>query len=328
VPELILVHQKGIIKYVNPAALKTLGYTPEEGLNRPVSDFIVPEYLSRVAAALRQRPVGETVEPYEIEIVGKDGGRRTVIVSGSLIEFEGTPASLNVLTDITDRKALEVAVQQANRKLNLLSSITRHDIINQLTLLIGYIAISRRYLDDKKTLTTFLDKEEKAATTIERQIRFTKEYEDVGVAAPAWQNVSASVTQAVAELPVRAVRVEVDNHDLEIFADPLFEKVFYNLIDNALRYGGKGMTTIRVSSQESDTGLTILCEDDGAGISDEDKKRLFSKGFGKNTGLGLFLAREILAITGITIAENGAPGKGARFEITVPKGAYRFREKG
>jgi signal transduction histidine kinase len=57
---------------------------------------------------------------------------------------------------------------------------------------------------------------------------------------------------------------------------------------------------------------------------DEDKKKLFRKGFGKHTGLGLFLSREILAITGITIAENGIPGKGARFEITVPDGNHRI----
>ena len=88
------------------------------------------------------------------------------------------------------------------------------------------------------------------------------------------------------------------------------------------------MKTIRVSSQESDASLTIICEDDGVGISAEDKKKLFTRGFGKNTGLGLFLSREILAITGITITEAGTPGKGARFEITVPKGAYRFTGTG
>jgi signal transduction histidine kinase len=57
-------------------------------------------------------------------------------------------------------------------------------------------------------------------------------------------------------------------------------------------------------------------------------ERIFERGYGKNTGLGLFLSREILAITGITITENGVPGKGARFEITVPKGAYRFTGTG
>ena len=55
------------------------------------------------------------------------------------------------------------------------------------------------------------------------------------------------------------------------------------------------------------------------------KKHLFKRGYGKNTGFGLFLIREILSITGITIDENGEPGKGARFEITVPNGTYRFK---
>ena len=76
------------------------------------------------------------------------------------------------------------------------------------------------------------------------------------------------------------------------------------------------------------TALTIVCEDDGIGITGEDKKHLFSRGYGKKTGLGLFLSREILAITGITITENGIPGNGARFEISVPKSVYRFGKTG
>jgi signal transduction histidine kinase len=100
-------------------------------------------------------------------------------------------------------------------------------------------------------------------------------------------------------------------------------KVFYNLMDNAVKYGGDGMTTTRFSARPTDSGMVIICEDDGTGISVDNKKRLFERGFGKNTGFGLFLSREILAITNITIHENSEPGKGARFEIDVPKGMYR-----
>ncbi|MCX6690823.1 MAG: HAMP domain-containing sensor histidine kinase, partial [Methanoregula sp.] len=179
-------------------------------------------------------------------------------------------------------------------------------------------------IDDPTTLTEYMKKEKKAADTIEHQILFTKDYQDLGAAAPEWQNINANINRALSGLPMRDVHVEVDPKNPEVFADWLFEKVFYNLIDNALKYAGVDMKTIRFSSQESDMSLVIVCEDDGVGISAEDKKRLFTKGFGKNTGLGLFLSREILAITAITITENGTPGKGARFEITVPKGAYRF----
>ena len=70
-------------------------------------------------------------------------------------------------------------------------------------------------------------------------------------------------------------------------------------------------------------GVRELREDDGVGVAADEKEKIFDRGFGKNTGLGLFLAREILSITGITICETGQPGKGARFEMTVPKGMWR-----
>ena len=108
----------------------------------------------------------------------------------------------------------------------------------------------------------------------------------------------------------------------EVFADPLIVKVFYNLLDNAVRYGGK-ITTIQFSALESGDNHLIICENDGEGIPADEKEQIFELGFGKNTGLGLFLAREILGITGITIRENGEPGKGARFEMTFPPGSYR-----
>jgi signal transduction histidine kinase len=85
------------------------------------------------------------------------------------------------------------------------------------------------------------------------------------------------------------------------------------------------MTSIHVTTTKKDNEmLVITVKDDGNGISADDKKELFTRGFGKNTGLGLFLSREILSLTSITISETGEPGKGARFEITVPKNGYRF----
>ena len=113
VPELILVHQNGIILYTNPAAVKTLGYQPYEALNRQVTDFIAPEFHERVAAAVRRRMSGETVEPYEIDVMGKDGSRRRMIINGTQIKFEGVSASLIILVDITERKRAEEALRES-----------------------------------------------------------------------------------------------------------------------------------------------------------------------------------------------------------------------
>ena len=192
----------------------------------------------------------------------------------------------------------------------------------------AYLYLSREMIDSPPVLAGYFDKEEQAAKAIEEHIAFMRDYQDLGMAAPDWHNVNVCIKKAVAELPVRDIHVEIDAKNPDVFADPLFEKVFYNLIENALLYGGAGMKTIRFFSQESDQGLTLVCEDDGKGITYEDKKKLFRKGVGTHAGLSLFLSREILGITGITITENGTPGKGARFEITVPKGGYRIRGSG
>ena len=80
---------------------------------------------------------------------------------------------------------------------------------------------------------------------------------------------------------------------------------------------------LRSTCNETGEGLSVVFADNGVGITAEDRSHLFERGFGKHTGLGLFLSREILAITGITITENGEPGAGARFEMTVPEGIYR-----
>jgi len=200
---------------------------------------------------------------------------------------------------------METAIREVNKKLNLLSSITRHDIRNQLLALTAYLELSKETLGDAAKTSEYIIKEELAANAIERQILFTKEYQDLGVKDPVWQNISLCINHAVQTLPMRDVRVIDEVQGIEIYADPLFEKVFYNLIDNALRYGGPEMTTIRFMYHESGQSLVIAVEDDGIGISADDKKRLFERGFGHHTGLGLFLSREILSITGITINEKG-----------------------
>jgi len=117
--------------------------------------------------------------------------------------------------------------------------------------------------------------------------------------------------------------MEIFSNSLEIFADPWLEKVFSNLIDNTLRYA-EHVTTISVSFRESENGLDLFFEDNGIGIPLDEKEKIFERGYGKNIGYGLFMVREILAITELTIRETGEPGKGARYEIHVPGRYYRI----
>ncbi|MEI6840673.1 MAG: HAMP domain-containing sensor histidine kinase, partial [Methanomicrobiales archaeon] len=214
----------------------------------------------------------------------------------------------------------------ANRKLNLLSSITRHDINNQLTVQMGYLSILEKKEPDT-THNEYFQKVSTAAKRISAMIQFTKEYEEIGVHAPRWQDCHTILDTVSKQAALGKVGVKNDlSVGAEVFADPLILKVFYNLIDNAVRYGGK-ITTIRFFVEDGGDDHVIVCEDDGEGIIAAEKEKIFERGFGKNTGLGLAIVREILDITGISIRETGEPGKGARFEMAVPKGAWRTAGK-
>jgi len=315
----------GKITMMSPSGARFSGYdSPDDMLGMDAAAmYVEPEKRNQFLSVLEEKG---SVSNYPLTLKVRDGSIRYATTSSHFYrDAQGTIQGVEgVIHDITSLRLAEESLRMVNKKLKLLSSITRHDIRNQLTALKTYIQLSGESMDKPVQLAGFLKKQELIAETIEREINFTSDYEDMGIKSPAWQNVEAIVRKAASGHPLQEIRIETTVTGVEIFADPLLEKVFFNLIDNALKYGGDKMTVIRTSSDYTEKGLVISVEDDGVGILAEDKKRLFTRGFGHHTGLGLFLSREILSITGITITETGEPGKGARFEILVPKGAWRM----
>lgn len=325
------------ILYVNPALAGAMGCAAETLAGTPLLSCIAEEFRDTMTANMAA--LRETGDPpfYETALLSRDGHKRSAIVKGKPVLYNDKPATLLFLIDITQRKALEdqltkraeellritTALRLANKKLNLLSSITRHDINNQLTGLKFFIEVLEPGQKDPE-LAGFCRKAAGSVEQIAAMIRFTREYEEIGITAPAWQDCRTIVDTAAAQVQRGNVALQNDlPAGMELFADPLVVKVFYNLLDNAVRYG-QTITAIRFSLAEQGGNTVIICEDDGVGVPGGEKERIFDRGFGKNTGLGLALSREILDITGIAIRETGTPGTGARFEIAVPAGSCRL----
>jgi PAS domain S-box-containing protein len=259
------------------------------------------------------------VTNYEVQLRRKDGTPVIISVSSHLwYHPDGTRCGVEgSFRDITEQKRAERTIAETGKKISLLSSITRHDVANQVSILKGYAQIALMKKPDP-VVADLLAKIDRAGSTIARQIDFTREYQELGMHAPGWHRIREIVArQKTDNLPLSCTC------DAEIYADPLIDKVFFNLFDNAARHG-EHVTAISIGCSRAEDGtLVIAVEDNGIGIQPGDKMKIFEKGFGKNTGYGLFLVREILAITGITIRETGLSGAGARFEITVPKEGYR-----
>jgi PAS domain S-box-containing protein len=318
----ILVIQDEVIRFSNSRAAEIWGGVPGQNIGRRFEELLDPGEAERVMEIHRARLAGRPApRSYDTIIYRKDGTPIHLAINAGVISYLGAPATLVFIRDITERKKGEEALLTAHRKLNLLSSITRHDIRNQLMVILGYTELLRQDArpDQGKIITAVED----AARTIRNHIEFTKEYQEVGIHAPSWQDLREVIVRAGGRLSLGRVKLAIGVDGVELFADPLLERAVYNLIENAVRHGGD-LTLIRFSAADSPAGLTITCEDDGAGIPPGDRERIFSPGFSRISGYGLFLVREILGITGITIHEEGSPGRGAHFTMVAPRGTYRF----
>jgi PAS domain S-box-containing protein len=247
---------------------------------------------------------GMVLDRYSAPVLGQDG------------KYYGRTWTFH---DITEQKRSESSLLLANHKLNLLSGMTRHDISNQTEIVKGHMALLKMNMPQLAS-NDHLRKAETAAAQISTMLQFTKTYEEIGVNAPAWQDVQNLVDTSAGEVSLGSVEVVNDvPAGTKMFADPLIVKVFHNLIHNAIRHGVR-TSTIRFSLEDHKGVRSIVCQDDGEGITSEIKEKLFTKGAGKDHGLGLFLSREILSITDIVISEEGEPGKGARFVMKLPGG--------
>ena len=161
---------------------------------------------------------------------------------------------------------------------------------------------------------------------MEATIGFTKEFESFGTISSGWQLIYQIIDSAVSEINPGSITIENRiPKNIEIYGEPILRKVFTTLIENAIRHGEK-ITCIHFFIQEYDDSYIITCEDNGIGIPSNEKELIFDHKYGKHTGIGLFLAKEILSITGLSIRESGLEGKGAKFEIIIPAG--KFREVG
>lgn len=254
-------------------------------------------------------------------IAGQNNRHIPVIASATFIDLGGRRCLMEIFHDISDIKMAQDALQLANKKLNLLAEITRHDIRNKLTVMGGYLDLIKERPSESQH-SMYVRKMKDTVGIIGENIEFTRLYQNLGIVAPAWQNVHDVFFAACTHIDIKKIRIQSDTEGYEIYADPLLERVFYNLVENAILHGNR-VTAVRISARESSSGLILSLEDDGIGIPVPDKSRVFSKGFGKNTGLGLFLVKEILSITGIAIQETGEYQQGARFEMLVPKEMFR-----
>ncbi len=319
----LVLDDRGLVVDANDAYVRLTGRASiGDLLGRPVTDWTAPYDLERNAREVSNCLKTGSVQGLEVDYLRPDRTIQPVEVNAALFHGERGDVILTLCRDIAERRKLNLTVQQARKKLNLLNTVTFQDIQSAVFSLAAYHILIKQLKPDSRILS-FMDKETVLIQKITTSLEFARNYQDMGMQPPRWQNVNQTFLFAISHLDFLSVSHTVETGGLELFADPLLEKVFFNLMENVLRHG-PGTTSVRIWYREEGSGLVLFIEDNGPGVPQEEKHMIFDRGYGKDTGLGLFLVREILSITGMSIRETGMAGKGARFEILVPKEGYRF----
>ncbi len=308
------------VVYWNEANTKIYGYTPDEAIGCDICDLLIPPEARELVTneISKMAKTGVPLPAGAMYLTHKNGSMVPVFSSHAVVQIEGKkPMLFCIDIDLSEQKKAEEALLDVNRKLKLLSSITNKDISNEIALCEKLLDMAEKN-ENLVELKEYLDQFREHFSAIERQIEFSRQYQDLGQDAPQWQEVKTNISRLTGSVSIKTENVD----SLYLYADPMLGKVFSNLIGNTLRYGGRA-TEIKVSVQKAYDDLILIWEDNGSGIPVGEKERIFERGYGKNFGIGLYLCREILSITGISIKETGDPKKGVRFEIHVPKDLYK-----
>jgi len=316
---------------INDRWAHILGYTVQE--LTPVTidtwrSLTHPDDLQKSDEVLQKHFSGEIKDfACESRMKHKDGHWVWVLDRGMVTEWDKAKKPLRMTgthLNIAERKSAEEALRQVNRKLNLLSSLTRHDILNKVSVLLGYLDKAKALAQDT-TLLDYLARMETSTKAIAKLVKFTRDYKDLGITPPRWISLKDCMNEVTEWIDPNVVRLTLAVGEWEIYADPQVTRVFKNIFENA-RIHGKNVTEMAVECTKDERGLDVIIVDNGTGIPEELKLEIFEPGMMRNRGLGLFLAKEILSITGLTIQETGVPGKGARFEIHVPLECFRTHQ--
>ena len=312
-------------------AFEDLTLRPEQEVIGQHLDILFPKD-SREASLLQIKKTvcGERWESVELPILVQDGSVRTVLWnSANILDPDGRIISTIAQgIDISERKRAEETLFKINQKIHILSELTRKELATQILILDGYFELAKSHADGQDHIIETLEKGERAIQLIHETIEYSKYYQDMGATPPAWQNVKRTMLFGLSHMSINEITHSIETENLEIFADPLLEKACQRLFESSVQHGGH-VTRFRVWHTVTPDGVNLVFEDDGTGIPMEKKVQIFLRGDDTRISVkGLFFVREILDITGISIKETGEPGKGARFEMTVPDGMWRITASG
>jgi PAS domain S-box-containing protein len=308
----IVVHNNGIVLDANDAFIKLSGYTRKEVIGQFLLDYI-PGMKDR-AKVLINIAKG-SAKPYWVEGKRKDGSYFIAELEAKNVKQSGKPVRIVAVRDVTKRQEAQEQLKIAHKKLKTMNSILRHDIANDLAVIESALTL---YRDTSNTdmLDEIERRMKRSIDTIKKQ--YNQESDINEIESPSVIVINDLFAEIIQNHPEIEITVSGEE-GIQVFSDEGLHSVFENFISNALRHGRADHINIEIIKQGKECEIRFA--DNGSGIPDNIKARIFNEGFhhgdSGNTGIGLYIVKSLIdSYNGRIRIEDNQP-QGAVFVISL-----------
>ncbi|WP_157744145.1 PAS domain S-box protein [Halopenitus persicus] len=327
----IAIHQDGVFVYANPRCQELLGYDEDELIGKSFLEITPTEHREQIHERYEQRLDTDASDPpsrYESEFITKDGTIRLAEISAAPIEFEGEPADLVAVRDITERKNYEKQLKDTTAELEALNRVVRHDIRNDMSVILGWAELLNDHVDEEGQ--NYLRRILTSGTHIVELTEIARDYvesltseDELDVYPVSLRPILESEIDIRREShPEATFVIDTDIPDSEVRANEMLGSVFRNILNNAIQHNDEDEPLVTVSCEARDDDVFVRIADNGPGIPDAQKSSIFGKGQkgldSPGTGIGLYLVESLITQYGGEVWVEDNDPKGAIFNISIP----------
>ncbi|MUW14958.1 PAS domain S-box protein [Halorubrum sp. CBA1125] len=328
----IAIHQDSEFIFANEQCLEILGYNEDELIGKSFLEIVAPEDRDLIKERYERRfTSGEKGPPnrYETHFLTKDGERRVSEISAGQIHYEGEPAVLVTVRDVTERKRREARLKELNAQLEALNRLVRHDIRNDMAIILGWAELLAERAGESEQ--EYLDKIISSGTHIVELTEITKDYikqltseEEFPVRPTSLRAIIENeLDLRRASYPDAKFVLDEEIPDVSVVGNELLESVVRNLLNNAVQHNDKDEPVVRISFEVNEDDVVVQIADNGPGVPDERKESLFGKGAkgldSLGSGIGLYLVRTLIEGYGGEVWIEDNEPEGSIFNVRLPR---------